>query len=290
MRWGLVALLGLALSACATPGVVSDAAPELYRGTLAAAAQSEDSFADANALARRADVERLLLAAESPGTALPTIAAQDFTEIISPETAAEWRTLFAALTGYAQGLVRLTDPALSGGVGTALTEAGNSLNQLASGSASLGKAAGLAGVLGSAIVQSAGETKAITVVRRTDPAFHDLLTGMAAAIGATPDDGLSATVANSWNNAILQADRTRYGLVPRGPAHTAARRELIEAYLKHVEARDQSLAQMAALHRSLLALAAAHRAIAQQRDVDARAWIARVEKLADDASAELKAK
>jgi hypothetical protein len=290
MRRGLVALLGLALSACATPGVVSDAAPELYRGTLAAAAQTEDGFADANTLARQADVERLLLAAESPGTALPTIAAKDFTEVVSPETAAEWRALFAALTDYAQGLVRLTDPALSGGVGTALTEAGNSLNKLAGNSPALGQAAGLAGVLGGAIVQSAGEKKAIVVVRRTDPAFHDLLTGMAAAIGASPDEGLSATVASSWDNAILQADRTRYGLLPRGPEHTAARRELIEAHLKHVQARDESLAQLAALNRSLLALAAAHRAIAQKRDGDARAWIARVEKLADDAAAQLKAK
>lgn len=139
-------------------------------------------------------------------------------------------------------------------------------------------------------MQSAGEKSALAVVQRTDPAFNDLLNAMADAIGATPEDGLSATVASTWNNGILQADRTRYGLIPRGPESTAARRQAIEAHLKHVEARDQSLAQLAALHRSLLALAAAHRAVAQQRDVDARSWITRIEKLADDAAAQLKAK
>lgn len=289
MRW-LVAFSALALSACTTPGVVSTAAPELYRGTLAAAAQSEDSFASANTLARQADTERLLLAAESPGTALPTISAKDFTEIVSPEAAAQWRALFDALSGYAQNLVSLTDPALSGSVGEALAESGNSLNALAGGSPELGRAAGLAGVLGAAIVQSAGEKTALDVMRRTDPAFNDLLAGMADAIGATPESGLSETVASSWNNAILQADRTRYGLIPRGPEGTPARRAAIEAHLKHVSARDQSLAQLASLHRSLLALAAAHRAVAQGRDMDARAWIARVEKLADDAAAQIKPK
>lgn len=290
MRRCLVALLGLALSACATPGAVSDAAPELYRGTLAAAAQAEDSFSAANAQAREADVERLLLAAESPGTALPTLGAKDFTEVVAPETAAEWRALFEALTDYTRSLVGLTDPALSGSVGGALKEAGDSLARLAGDAPSLGRAAGLAGVLGGAIVQSAGERKALDVVRRTDPAFNDLLTAMAAAIGATPEEGLSATVASIWDNGILQADRTRYGLIPRGPQSTGARRQLIETHLKHVEARDRSLQQLASLQRSLLALAAAHRAIAQQRDGDARAWIARVEKLADDAAAELKAR
>lgn len=290
MRWLLVAISACVLTACTTPGVVSNSAPELYRGVVAADALAADSFADANALARQADVERLLLAAESPGPSLPTISEKDFTEIVSPQAAAQWRALFGALTGYAQDLVSLTDPALGGSVGEALTETGNSFNALAGNSPELGQAAGLAGVLGSAIVQSAGEKRALDVIRRTDPAFHDLLTGMANAIGATPDDGLSGTVSSSWNNAILQADRTRYGLIPRGPASTSARRAAIDAHLKHVAARDESLAQLASLRQSLLALAAAHRAIAQQRDVDARAWIARIEKLADDAAAQLKGK
>ena len=290
MRWCLVALLGLWLSGCATPGVVSDAAPELYRGTIAAAAQTEESFASANASARQADVERLLLAAESPGIALPTIGRNDFTEVVAPETSADWRALFAALEGYTQNLVSLTDPAVSGDVSAALKETGDSLAKLAGNAPALGRTAELAAVLGGAIAQSAGETRALDVIRRTDPAFNDLLTSMAKAIGASPEEGLSATVASSWDNGILQADRTRYGLIPRGPQSTPARRQALETYLAHVEARDASLKQMAALHRSLQALAAAHRAIAQQRDADARAWIDRLEKIADDAAAALKPK
>ena len=290
MRWCLVALLGLWLAGCATPGIVSDAAPELYRGTVAAAAQADDSFASANASARQADVERLLLAAESPGTALPTIGPRDFTEVVAPETAADWRALFEALQAYTQNLVSLTDPQFSTDLGASLKQTGDSFARLAGNAPALGRTAGLAAALGGAIVQSAGETKALAVIRRTDPAFNALLASMADAIGATRQDGLSASVASIWDNGILQADRTRYGLIPRGPGSTAERRQAIEAHLKHVEARDASLKQLAALQRSLLALAAAHRAVAQNRDADARAWIDRLEKIADDAATALKPK
>jgi len=290
MRLPFLALFLLALAGCANPGLVAESAPDLHRGAVAAAAQTDATFAATNSSGRSADMDRLLLAAEAPEQALPTISNDQFILVIESETQAQWRDLFAAITGYTGSLVKLADPALAAGVGADLTAAGNSFNALAGGSASGGAIAGFVGTVGSAIVSAAGERKAINVMGKVDPAFYDLLTSMADTLGKTDDDGLRGTVAGTWNDAKLQVLRTRYGSLPRGPEYTAARRLLLQDYVANLQQRDAALAALANLRQSMIALAEAHRAIVQNRDFDANAWLDRIDRFADDIALQLKPK
>jgi hypothetical protein len=274
----LAAILSLLLlGACATTQV-GDAAPALHRGALVAAAQTQDVFAETNRASRTVDIERVLLRGEIPQDGLPRIAETDFAPVVDPETAAQWAAIFDAIAGYTGSLVRLTDPALAAGVGDQLQLVGTNFGRLAGPpSARVGKVSAVVGALGEAIVSARAERTAAGVVRRTDPAFQELVAAMADALGADDRSGLRGTVADQWNRGMLPALATRFG---REPA--AQRRAIAEEYVVALDGRDRALGAFSQLRQALLALGAAHQAAAMENPASAAAWVDRLERVSDD--------
>lgn len=277
MRLFAAILLLLLLGACATTRV-GDAAPALHRGTLVAAAQTQDLFAETNRTARALDIERVLLRGEVVADGLPRIGEADFAPVVDPETAAQWAAIFDSLAGYTGALVRLTDPALAASVGNELQAVGNGFGRLAGPpSARVGKVSAVVGALGDAIVSARAERTAAGVVRRTDPAFQELIAAMADALGADDRTGLRGTVADQWNRGTLPALSTRFGREP-----PAARRAIAEDYVAALDGRDRALSSFGRLRQALLALGAAHQAAALGNPGSAAAWVDRLERLSDD--------
>jgi len=284
-RFAPIAFCAL-LAACATPSGIADSSGALHRGATTAEAQTALLFRATNSQARAVDVERKLLEGEvNAGQGLQRLSEKDFLTLIPPEVAGQWSSVFAAITGYTGALVQMGDPVLGGGVGNALQGTGQSINGLAGRPLVSGPVSGAIAAFGSAVVQAAAEKKAADVIRRTDPAFNDLLQAMADALGADDRSGLRGTVADSWNSGTLVALSTRYtSITATTPQDVAQRRELVRRYADALDSRDRQLADIASLRASLLALAAAHRAAASAKPADANAWIGRVTALADDFS------
>ncbi|MFN3590829.1 MAG: hypothetical protein ACK4TG_01415 [Thermaurantiacus sp.] len=267
----------LLLGACASTQV-GDAAPALHRGALVAAAQTQDVFAETNRSARAVDIERVLLRADVSDAGLPRIEEADFEPVVDPETAAQWAAIFDAITGYTGSLVRLTDPVLAASVGDQLQLVGTNFGRLAGPpSARVGKVSAVVGALGEAIVSARAERTAAGVVRRTDPAFQELVAAMADALGADDASGLRGTVADQWSRAMLPALATRFGREP--PAH---RRAIAGEYVEALDGRDRALSAFARLRQALLSLGAAHQAAAMENPASAAAWIDRLERVSDD--------
>jgi hypothetical protein len=289
MRAILALLIALPLAACATGSAVQTAAPTLHRGTEAAEAQTEALFRDANSRARTADVERVLLQAEAPGPGLPTLSQADFTPLVDSETRAQWMAIFDAIGGYTGSLVQLSDPALAAAGGDALQQAGTGFIALGGQADKVGKVSAVVGGVGNAILSAVAAGKAEAVVRAVDPDFNALMLAMADALGTADDKGLRGTVAEIWDRNTLQRLQDRYAALPRGAGGTAGRRQIIDEYLKAMEARDTTMANFASLRSALMALAAAHRAATIDDGPGVGAWIDRVESIAEDIEDRLKA-
>jgi hypothetical protein len=120
------------------------------------------------------------------------------------------------------------------------------------------------------------------VVRRTDPAFNDLLVAMADALAGDDPASLRNTVADQWQAGTLSALQTRFGSLPRGPETAAERRRLAEAYVQALGERDRAMGSFTRLRQALLALADAHRAAARDDPASAMAWVDRVDRITAD--------
>lgn len=290
MRVAVFLMAAALLGGCASSALDETAVPTLHQGTIAAETQSDTLFRDINSRSRDADAARVLLQAEQPGRSLPTLSEADFTPLIEPQTRAQWTAVFEALKSYTGALVRLTDPKLASATDAGLVAVGNQMTRLGASADKVGPFAGVVGAIGGTLVSAAAERDALAVMRRVDPDFRALTTAMADALGKDDSDGLRGTVKDLWNRNRLQVLQNRYGEIPRGPEGTAARTELLEAWLAGAGARDADLADLARLRSALLALGEAHQAAAAGDKASTRIWVDRIEALLDEVSTRTKAK
>jgi hypothetical protein len=118
-------------------------------------------------------------------------------------------------------------------------------------------------------------------MRTTDPAFHRVVDGMAAAIGSSPQqtNTLQFQVYSNWVTT-LAGITVDYAAVK--PNDQAARRQVIARYLASMKARDDELHDLSQLHASLLALGEAHSAAARGKPGDALYWIGQINSWLDE--------
>lgn len=273
----LAAALGPALGGCTTPRIGANITA-LRASVAATDQQSRLAFEAANAKVRAVAVERKL---GQTGDDRLKLAETDFPLLVDSVAAEQWSTAFGILDQYAAGLERLVDPERSAATGDALSALGTALN----GPTVQAKLSpGLVGVfaaLGQAITQGIAEKSAAGIMERTDPSFHAVTDGMAAAIGDDPAAAGTVifTVNNNWNTSILAitADYSDARITDPGQ-----RRAMIAAYIKALDGRDAANANLAALHASLLALGEAHSAAGSAKPGEARFWLGRIESLLTD--------
>jgi hypothetical protein len=277
----LVVAATLAASACATPGpILTENVGALRSGVTAARQQAQTSFASANELSREQAISRKIRLSD-------TILRQgDFPLAVPAAAAQQWEGAFGILDQYAAALQTLVDPTRSQETASAIGALGQSLNRP---TINAKIPAGLTAVfqaLGQALVQAHAERRATSVMRKTDPAFADVVSQMATAIGTPEQAGsLSNTVASQWNSSVLPMLENEYGQVK--PSDRDARRRVVEAYVKAMAERDRQLSDLVLLQQSILALGEAHSSAAKGRPGDALFWIGRINGWADDVRSRL---
>ncbi len=258
----MLAILPL-LAACAGNPALHDGAAFMHSSATKAESQTADMFRTASAESRAVDIERKLMADERDKPAIARLSEADFPQLVEPSTARNWAAMFAALRAYTGALARLTDPDLAASVGTGLASVSAAVGSLADTPAMQGPLASLLRDFGTAVARAETERKALTVIRATDPAFGELVTGMAEALGDGDTTGLRGTVADRWNAAALRSLSERYAELTRAnPSAVAERRDLASRYIGGLEARDAQQAEIAAIRARLLALAQTHHDLA----------------------------
>ncbi|MDB5691635.1 MAG: hypothetical protein JWO81_698 [Alphaproteobacteria bacterium] len=271
------AALALAVAGCATPGpMVTEDVGAIRSGIAAVRQQSQTSFTAANSLVRQQAVDRKV---HSPDLILRQ---SDFPTPVTAEAAQQWSAAFDLLDAYAGALQNLVDPQRAQDAGAAIGQLGESLNGPTIRAGIPPSIASVFQTFGSALVQAKAEASATAVMRKTDPAFADLVGRMAGAVGrGTHQPGsLYDTVESAWNDSLLPGLENRYRAL--SPADEAGRRDAIGAYLDAMAARDAQLTQLGQLSQSLLALGEAHAAAARGRPGDALFWIKRIEAQLDE--------
>jgi hypothetical protein len=271
------AAFALALAGCATPGpVVSDDMGALRSGIAAVRQQSQVSFTAANNLVREQAVDRKV---RSPELILRQ---EDFPTPVTAAAAQQWSTAFDLLDNYAAALQDLVDPQHAQDAGAAIGQLGDSLNGPTVKAGIPPVITGVFQAFGAALVQARAEAGAAAVMRRTDPAFAQLVGRMASAVGHGSHEpgSLYDAVESAWNDSVLPGLENRYKAL--SPGDETGRRQAIGAYLDAIAARDAQLTQLGQLAQSLLALGEAHAAAARGRPGDALFWIKRIDAQLDD--------
>jgi hypothetical protein len=263
--------LALAVAGCATPGpMLTEDVGAIRTGIAAVRQQSQTSFTAANTLVRQQAVDRKV---RSPDLILRQ---SDFPTPVTAEAAQQWSTAFDLLDAYAAALQNLVDPQRAQDAGAAIGQLGDSLNGPTIRAGIPPSITGVFQAFGSALVQAKAEASATAVMRRTDPAFADLVGKMASAVGRAHEAGsLYDTVESAWNDSLLPGLENGYRNL--SPTDEAGRRQAIQAYLDAMAARDAQLTQLGQLSQSLLALGEAHAAAARGRPGDALFWIKRID-------------
>ncbi|MEA3002902.1 MAG: hypothetical protein QOH81_1690 [Sphingomonadales bacterium] len=266
------AALALAVAGCATPGpMVTEDVGAIRTGIAAVRQQSQASFTAANSLVRQQAVDRKV---HSPELILRQ---SDFPTPVTAAAAQQWSSAFDLLDAYAAALQSLVDPQRAQGAGEAIGQLGDSLNGPTIRAGIPPSISGAFQAFGSALVQAKAEASATAVMRKTDPAFADLIGRMATAVGrGTHEPGsLYDTVESAWNDSLLPGLENGYRHL--SPTDESGRRQAIQAYLDAMAARDAQLTQLGQLSQSLLALGEAHAAAARGRPGDALFWIKRID-------------
>lgn len=275
------------LTACAsTPGpVIAHDATVMRVAVSSVREQTRTAFDATNRLARDQAIDGQVLVAKPLTEAA-------FPAAIAPADAAAWADALDILDAYASALQRLSGPDQAAATGTALDALGN---ELATGTTKLSISPGLQGLgvaFGKALVQAHGEAEATAAMRRADPAFQALVSGMADALGAGPSPGtVQFTVKSNWDAALGLIQAQHQALIPPiAKPETLAkseadRRRLVVQFVAAMEGREAQLRQLAQLHDALLALGQVHAAAAKGQPGDAAFWITRLNGWADDVKA-----
>ncbi len=270
------AALAASLVACATPGpALTEDVGAIRSGVVAAREQARLSFEAANKLARDQAVERKVVRAEV------TLRESDFPVPVAREDAQAWAAAFDVLDAYGAALQSLVAPERAQATGAGLSELAG---QISSGPIHAKIPPSVQAVFATfaqALVQAHAEKTATDVMRRTDPAFHAVVLGMADAIGSDPSQSssLQFVVAANWT-AALSRTADDYAALP--PANAAGRRTLAKQYIAAMDARDGQLGDLSQLASSLRALGDAHAAASQGRPGDALFWVGRINGWLDD--------
>ena len=276
------ALLAIALvnGACATPGpVLTQDVAGIRTGITAARQEANDSFVAANDLAREQAIARKIRRPEL------TLGAQDFPQPVPAAAARQWDGAFTILDQYGAALQSLVDQRRADAAGNAVASLGQAINSSTQLQGKIPDAlTSVFSAFGRALVQAAAERKATDAMRAADPAFRQVIDGMATAIGRPAEPGsLANDVASQWDNSVLPLIENDYGLL--APGDQDKRRQLLQSYVRAMSARDRQLADLAQLQRSLVALGEAHSAAAKGKRGDARFWIERINSWADEVRA-----
>ena len=269
-------VLPLLAVACATPGpILTENVGAIRSGVGAAREQARISFVAVNRLAQDQAIERKL------GLPERSLRETDFPTPVSTADAAAWSNAFGILDAYGAALQRLVDPARAEATGDAIGELANSLNGPTINAKIPARLSAVFATFGQALIQAKAEKSATAIMRRTDPAFNAVLSGMAEAIGGSPRDrnSLQFVVDSNWTNAALSHLESRYADLPQAAPD---RRRVLQDYVAAIAARDAQLASLSQLQLSLLALAEAHEAAARGNPGDALFWIGRINGWLDD--------
>jgi hypothetical protein len=202
---------------------------------------------------------------------------EDFPTPVTAAAAQQWSAAFDLLDAYAAALQNLVDPRHAQDTGTAIGQLGESLNGPTLKAGIPPSITAVFQSFGAALVQARAEAGASAVMRRTDPAFAQLVGRMASAVGHGNHEpgSLYDAVESAWNDSVLPGLENRYKAL--SPSDETGRRQAIGAYLDAIAARDAQLTQLGQLAQSLLALGEAHAAAARGRPGDALFWIKRID-------------
>jgi hypothetical protein len=277
-------VIALALAACATPGpVLTQDVAGIRTGITAARQQASDSFVAANDLAREQAIARKIRRPEL------TLGAEDFPQPVPAAAARQWDGAFTILDQYGAALQSLVDQRRADATGNAVASLGHAINASTLLRGKVPDAlTSVFAAFGQALVQAAAERKATDIMRAADPAFRQVIDGMATAIGRPDEPGsLANSVASQWDNSVLPLIENDYSFI--APTDQERRRQLLQTYVKAMSARDRQLADLAQLQRSLVALGEAHSAAATGKPGDARFWIKRINSWADEVRARAEA-
>lgn len=270
----LAVAFALALAGCATPGpILTSSVGTIRTGLDQADQQSELVFHNANATAREIDIVRVL------ANPAPNLREDDFPLALAPDDIEQWSNAFGALDRYLATVQKLVDPARATATADNLDGLAKELREGPLGLKLPGAATAAFSTFAGALVQARAERSATGVMRRVDPAFTEVMSGMADAVGADDKSGLRQTIRLYWAGKLANL-RTAYAAVPPGPAD--ARKAIVLKFTKAMDDRDTQLRDLGGLRTSLLALGEAHSAAARGDGGDALFWIGRIGGWLDD--------
>jgi hypothetical protein len=269
------ALAAFALVGCASSTTLVADVGALQSGVAGARQQAQLSFDAAN---KAALDQAIALKVADAGV---NLGEADLTTAVKTEDIQAWSQAFDILDAYCTSLKKLSGTAQSQTTGNNLAGLGA---QLQNGPLALKIPAGLQGLFatfGQALVQAQAAKTATDVMRTTDPAFHQVVDGMAAAIGSSPQqtNTLQFQVASNWVTTLAGITVDYSAL---RPTDQAGRRQVITRYLAAMKARDDELQNLSQLHASLLALGEAHSAAAKGKPGDALYWIGQINTWLDE--------
>lgn len=275
-----VLFVALGLAACATPGpILTESVGTIRAGLGEVREQSSLAFNSVNDTALQIDVARVL---QGPA---PNLREEDFPVAIADEDRAKWSNAFDVLDDYLAALQQLVAPERAAETSTQLDGIANRLRGGNFGAQLPGAATAAFATFAGALVQAREERTATAIMRRIDPEFQQVMTGMAEAIGQDDKTGLRQTVRLYWLGKFADVRSSYVAITGNDVAATDRRRAVVAQFVKAMRDRDADLRNLAAIRTSLLALGAAHTAAARGSSGDAFFWIGRISGWLDDIKA-----
>lgn len=275
---------GMTCFGCGSNRIQPQSLAELRTGVADTREQAQLAMAEANALARKQAVDRVVKLNK------PALGEKDFIGAVARADVERWDNALAVLDGYINSVQYLTSPDRTAELEEAAVGFGN---QLATGRTETVVPPGVGAAvteLGKAIVEARANRQALAIMGQTDGEVRQLLSRMALAI-YDPDtnSGLRSTVLSNWNTAINGSDpatpQSRWVAAVEAGEAEPARRAIINDYLTMVDARDAQLAALDRLRASLLLLAGAHTSASRGQPADVDAIIARLGRHLDETQA-----
>lgn len=216
--------------------------------------QTDLAFARANAISRKNEIDAFV------ATRRPGISERAFPPALDPQSIAAWDQALSDLERYGGLLAELLDGDRGVRSASDITGLGRELQTGEVGAhIDAGVATGFATLAG-VLMDASARSSARTIMRRTDPAIHRVLTSMAGAIGTDRTEGIQGTVWANWTASQTGLRDSYADASEKGDA--AKQRAIAVDFLETIDRRDADLQALSSLKASLLALADAHSAAA----------------------------
>lgn len=249
---------------------------KLHQGVVAVREQTAIALHDVNRVTLENAIARVVQAE-------PLVLKEgDFAVVLPPDDIRQWDQAFAVLESYVAALQQLASAGRDERFETSALQLASKLQQSSWVENELpGFLTPAATQFGEGLIEARTRAEVAEIMVGIDPSISKMLRDMATAIyDPSTNSGIRSTVLTNWRTKLTASGegtpQGRWEAATEGGSTDDAKRQVIQAYIAMLDARDKQIAALDQLRASLMALAELHHAVAEADPLDTAGSLAYV--------------